>query len=61
MHAMIGFVGGILGPLCVGVVLDAAGDTSVLGWALAFAVMGAGSVAALVAISFIARNTYDPN
>jgi MFS family permease len=54
MHAMIGFVGGIFGPLCVGIVLDAAG-VSVLGWALAIAVMGAGSAAALLAILFVGR------
>jgi len=59
MHAMIGFVGGILGPLCVGVVLDATGDASVFGWALAFAVMGAGSAAALLAILFVGRNSFD--
>ena len=56
MHAMIGFVGGIFGPLCVGIVLDAAGGASVLGWSLAIAVMGAGSAAALLAIMFVGRN-----
>ena len=54
MHAMIGFVGGIFGPLCVGIVLDTAG-VSVFGWALAIAVMGAGSAAALLAILFVGR------
>jgi MFS family permease len=55
MHAMIGFVGGVFGPLCVGIVLDAVGGTSILGWSLAIAVMGAGSAAALLAILFIGR------
>lgn len=55
MHAMIGFVGGIFGPLCVGIVLDAAGGASVLGWSLAIAAMGAGSAAALLAILFVGR------
>jgi len=55
MHAMIGFVGGIFGPLCVGIVLDVAG-VSVLGWALAIAIMGAGSAAAMAAILFIDRD-----
>lgn len=55
MHAMIGFVGGIFGPLCVGIVLDAAGGASILGWSLAIAVMGAGSAAALLAILFVGR------
>jgi len=55
MHAMIGFVGGIFGPLCVGIVLDAAGAGTVLGWSLAIAIMGAGSAAALAAILFVGR------
>lgn len=54
MHAMIGFVGGIFGPLCVGIVLDAVG-VSVLGWALAIAVMGVGSAAALGAVLLVGR------
>jgi MFS family permease len=53
MHATIGFMGGVVGPLCVGIVLDAAGGGTVLGWALAIAAMGAGSVAALAAILFV--------
>jgi len=55
MHAMIGFVGGIFGPLGVGIVLDATGGASVLGWSLAVAVMGTGSAAALLAILFVGR------
>jgi len=56
IHAMIGFVGGIFGPLCVGIVLDAAGGgDSLLGWSLGVAVMGAGSAAALLAILFVGR------
>ena len=55
MHAMIGFVGGIFGPLCVGIVLDAAGAGTVLGWSLAIAIMGAGSAAALTAILVVGR------
>ena len=49
----LGFMGGVVGPLCVGIVLDAAGGGTVLGWALAIAAMGAGSVAALAAILFV--------
>lgn len=54
MHAMIGFVGGIFGPLFVGIVLDAVG-VSILGWAVAIAVMGAGSAAALIAVLYVDR------
>ena len=55
MHAFIGFMGGIFGPLCIGIVLDAAGGASVLGWAFAFVAMGVGSAAALAAILFVGR------
>jgi MFS family permease len=55
MHAMIGFVGGIFGPLCVGIVLDTVGAGTVLGWSLAIALMGAGSAAALVVILLVGR------
>jgi len=36
LHSMCGYLGGFLGPLLVGVVLDLAGGDSVLGWGLAF-------------------------
>lgn len=36
LHSMAGYAGGFLGPLGVGLVLDAAGGDSVLGWGLAF-------------------------
>lgn len=54
MHAFIGFMGGVFGPLVCGIVLDAAG-ASILGWSLAIATMGLGSAAALAAILFIGR------
>lgn len=57
MHAMIGFIGGIFGPLCVGVVLDAAGGASVFAWSLAIAVMGLGSALALFSIRFLVKNS----
>jgi MFS family permease len=55
MHAFIGFMGGVFGPLSIGIVLDAAGGASILGWSLAFAAMGAGSAAALAAVVFVGR------
>ncbi|HKF71638.1 MAG TPA: MFS transporter [Stellaceae bacterium] len=51
VHSILGFSGGFVGPLAVGVVLDLAGGAaSTLAWGLAFVTMGAGSAAALVAI-----------
>ena len=41
VHALIGFAGGALGPLAVGLVLDISGSgTSLFYWGLAFASMG---------------------
>lgn len=40
MHSMIGFVGGIMGPLTFGLVLDAFGGDGTLAWGMAFAHLG---------------------
>jgi MFS family permease len=51
VHSLIGFGGGVAGPLAVGVVLDAAGGgASHLAWGLGFITMGLGSLTALIAI-----------
>ena len=51
VYSSAGFVGGLLGPAAVGVAIDAAGGTGSAGaWLVAFAVMGAGSVCAAVAV-----------
>ena len=51
VHSLIGFAGGVAGPLAVGVVLDAAGGSaSHLAWGLGFVTMGLGSLTALLAI-----------
>jgi MFS family permease len=51
VHSLIGFAGGVAGPLAVGVVLDAAGGgASHLAWGLGFVTMGLGSLTALLAI-----------
>ena len=51
VHSILGFTGGFVGPLGVGVVLDlAGGEASAIAWALAFLTMGAGSAAGLIAI-----------
>ncbi len=50
MHAFVGFMGGIFGPALAGIVLDLAGADSVLGWSLAIASMGLGSLAVMLAV-----------
>jgi MFS family permease len=51
VHSILGFSGGFIGPLAVGLVLDlAGGETSRLAWLFAFLTMGAGSAAAFAAI-----------
>ncbi len=37
VHAMLGYGGGFVGPLMMGVILDGAGGESVLGWGVGFA------------------------
>ncbi len=37
LHSMLGYGGGLLGPVIMGALLDAAGGMSARGWALAFA------------------------
>jgi MFS family permease len=49
VHAAVGFLGGVAGPLAVGVTLDAAGGIgSATGWFWAFLVMAGGSAAGAV-------------
>ena len=52
VHAMLGYAGGFVGPLVMGIVLDGLGGESVLGWGIGFAhvalVMAVGPVALLV-------------
>jgi MFS family permease len=55
MHAAVGFMGGVFGPLAVGIVLDAAGGATAFGWGMAFIATGFGSVMALVAVVALRR------
>jgi predicted MFS family arabinose efflux permease len=52
VHSTLGYAGGFMGPLAIGLILDAAGGESVLGWGLAFAhlalVTAVGPIAMLV-------------
>ena len=52
LHSMCGYAGGFLGPLGVGVALDLAGGTGVLGWALGF---GHLAVVTLVGLAVLRR------
>jgi MFS family permease len=36
LHSMCGYAGGLIGPLGVGLALDAAGDNALLGWGIGF-------------------------
>lgn len=42
VHSTFGFAASFLGPLAVGIALDLVGGGSLIGWGVAFAVMGAG-------------------
>lgn len=56
MHSILGFGGGFLGPLAVGLVLDAAGgQASNFAWGAAFAAMGFGSAAGAAALLWVTR------
>jgi hypothetical protein len=46
LHAGVGTAGAFIGPLAVGIALDATGS-----WLAAFAVMAAGSVMAFIAVA----------
>lgn len=49
IHSMLGYLGGFVGPLLIGFVLDLAGGPSSMSWGLAFTAIGALGLAALVA------------
>ena len=56
-HSVLGFSGGFLGPLAVGLVLDGgAGPESIVGWGGAFIATAAGSAVALVGMRWLLRH-----
>ena len=56
MHSVMGFAGGFLGPLVVGLVLDlSAGPGSVTGWGFAFMAMAGGSLLALTGVRWLLK------
>lgn len=48
IHSMLGYAGGFVGPIMVGLILDLSGGMSVLGWRLAFAFVAACMVLTLI-------------
>ena len=55
VHSSLGYAGGFVGPLMIGVILDFAGGMSQLGWSLAF-----GSVAALMLAALLVFHLIRP-
>ena len=55
VHSSLGYAGGFVGPLMIGVILDFAGGMSRLGWSLAF-----GSVAALMLAALLVFHIIRP-
>jgi hypothetical protein len=52
LHSMCGYAGGFIGPLGVGLALDFAGKSFVLGWGLGF---GQLAIISLVGLIFVRR------
>jgi len=60
MHSVMGFSGGFLGPLVVGLVLDlSTGPESLTGWGFAFMAMAAGSLVAIMGLRSLLREPRD--
>ena len=55
LYSLIGFGGGLLGPVIFGAALDAAGGASIGAWALGYAAIGAGCLAAPLVVRIGAR------
>jgi hypothetical protein len=56
LHSLVGFVGGALGPIAVGIALSLVGGlASGTGWFVALAVMAAGSGVAAFAVRGVAK------
>jgi MFS family permease len=49
VHSSLGYAGGLIGPIVVGWSLDRAGGMSHVGWAVAFGIVAALMLAALIA------------
>jgi len=56
LHSMCGYIGGFLGPLLVGVMLDLAGGDGVMGWGLAFGHLTVITLAGLYVLRRLGRS-----
>lgn len=56
VHSMLGYAGGFVGPLIVGLVLDWSGGMSSAGWSAAFAVLATCMLVALIVFWWINPN-----
>jgi len=53
IHSMAGFGAGLFGPVVFGLVLDIAGDTTKLGWSLAYVSVGLATFVAPLVMRFV--------
>src|SRR5882724_275687 len=53
VHSMLGYIGGFVGPLAVGWILDVGGGMSATTWAAAFGLIAALSLVALAVLQFM--------
>ena len=53
VHSTLGHLGGFVGPLVIGIILDLAGGESVLGWTLAFGHLAIVMIVGVVAITYL--------
>lgn len=53
VHSTIGYIGGFLGPLAIGVILDLVGGESVGGWMIAFGHLAVVGAVGVVALSYL--------
>ncbi len=56
VHSTMGYIGGFLGPLVIGIILDVAGGTSVVSWALAFGHLAVIMIVGIVAFAYLKPN-----
>jgi MFS family permease len=53
VHSTLGHLGGFIGPLVIGIILDLAGGESVLGWTLAFGHLAIVMIFGIAAIAYL--------
>ena len=49
----MGYIGGFLGPLAIGIILDLAGGASVFAWSLAFGHLAVIMIVGIVALAYL--------